>query len=137
MEMNIESLVIKQVQAELEEMDLKGLIESVLANEISRIAKKELIDQVRDAATKLVSEQIRVILDGPINTDDGWGVRENYPSFEDLFKKHLAKAMNEKWEVKREIEKQVSSRIDSLIKQDYQKVIGKIVDEISKTRIAS
>jgi len=135
MELNIESLVIKQVQLEIDKIDLEDMVLSLLLKQIQKIARTDLETQIKQVSKELISSEIGKILDGEVVIDDGFGKRATYQSFADLFKIHLKRAMDEKYEVKRDIDRLVGQRVDSLIKQDYQRVLTKIVDEISKSRI--
>lgn len=135
MDLNIEGLVSKQVRLELEGMDLPGIIESEVRQCIASGVGKEIVASVSAVAKHMIAEEVRKALDGEVKTDDGWGKKNAYPNFEQLFRQKFKAAMDDTYEVKRVIEKQVAERVQSLIKQDYNKVIEKIVDEISKTRL--
>lgn len=135
MELNIESLVETQVKRELEEMDLRGIVESEVRSAISKGIGKEIVSNVAAAAKDMMAEEVRKAIDGEITTDDGWGHRKTYASFEELFKQTFKSQMDAKYEVKREIERLVKERVESLIRQDYNRVLEKITDEISKSRL--
>lgn len=133
MEMNIESIVEKQVVIELGQMDLTGIVESEVRKFIVSCVSKGTLSSVNDIAKNMITEEIKKCLEDKITTDDGWGKRETYDSFQALFSKTFKRKMDESYEVKKEIEKQVSARVQSLINQEYTRIIAKIVDGISGT----
>ena len=135
MELNLQQIIENQVKCELEEMDLRAIIENEVRKNISKGAGKEIVETISSVSQDMISEEISKVFDGEVNTDDGWGKKESYPSFADLFKKTLKREMDNTYRVKNEIEKQVKTRVASLIKQDYAKVVTKIVDEISQTTL--
>ena len=135
MELNIETLVETQVKQEMEEMDLKGIIEAEVRHSISNGVGKEIVSSVNAVAKHMIAEEVRKALDGEVKTDDGWGQRVVYKSFEELFRSTLKKNMDEKYEVKKEIERLVKQRVESLIKQDYNRILEKIVDDITASKL--
>jgi len=135
MDLNIESIIEKQVVMEISGHNIEEIVKNEIRKIIASGVGKEIIASVNSVAKHMIAEEVRKALDGEVKTDDGWGKRESYPSFEELFRKTFKREMESKYEVKKEIEQQVSVRVKSLVQQDYNKVIEKIVDEISKTRL--
>ena len=135
MDLNIESLVEAQVKRELENMDLREIVENEVRRVVSNGIGKEIVSKVSLLADQMIAEECRKELDGEVETDDGWGHRKTYSSFEELFRETFKNRMNSSYDVKREIEKLVKERVESLIKQDYNKVLEKIVDELSKSKL--
>lgn len=135
MELDITSIIEKQVKQEIADIDMGYIIKSQIRDIIANGVGKEIVATIAATAKDMIAEEVRKALDGEVKTDDGWGKHQSYPSFEGLFKTTFRKAMEEKYEVKREIEKQVAARVQSLVKQDYNKVIEKIVNEISGTKL--
>lgn len=135
MELNIETLVEAQVKRELEETDIKGVIEATVRDSIRNGVGKEIISGVNAVAKHMIAEEVRKALDGEVRTDDGWGKRNVYTSFEELFRATFKKAIDDKYEVKKEIERLVKQRVESLIKQDYNRILEKIVDDITASKL--
>lgn len=135
MEMDIKKIVEQQVEKEVQDFNFKEIIQAEVRNIIKNGVGKEIIESVSLVAKHMIAEEVRIALDGEVTTDDGWGKKVTYPSFEGLFRAKFRKEMEEKYEVKKEIERQVAQRVASLIKQDYTKVIEKIVDELSGTKL--
>lgn len=133
--MNIESLVETQVKRELEDLDLKSIVESEVRSVISKGIGKEIVSNVAAVANQMIAEEVRKALDGEVSTDDGWGHRKTYSSFEELFRETFKAQMNSTYDVKREIERLVKERVEALIRRDYNRVLEKITDEITKSKL--
>jgi hypothetical protein len=131
----IEQLVQTQVRVELEQMDLKDIIVTEVRRAISEGVAKDIVEKISSVSESLITDEIQKVLAGEVKTNDGWGKKETYPSFEDLFKSKLGDKLKDRYEVGKIIDKKVNERVASLFNQDYNKVIEKIVDEISKTRL--
>jgi hypothetical protein len=127
MEINIEKLVAERI----EDMDLDHVVKEIVGGLITKDVKESITKNVKEECLVMIRERINVILNGPVTTDDGWGKREAYPSFTDLFKKEMAARMNDSYEVKREIGKQVETRVKSIMDNQYKEVIEKIVNELT------
>ena len=127
MEINIESLVKERI----ENMDLDFVVKEIIGSLITKDVRETINKVVKEECLAMIRERIAVILNGPVKTDDGWGKREEYPSFADLFKKEIAARMNDSYDVNREIAKQVESRVKSIMDNQYKEVIEKIVNELT------
>lgn len=135
MELNIETLVEAQVKRELEELGLKFIVENEVRSTISKGIGKEIVSNVAAVANQMIAEEVRKALDGEVATDDGWGHRKTYSSFEELFRETFKAKMNSTYDVKKEIEQLVKERVDSLVRQNYNRVLEKITDEITKSKL--
>jgi hypothetical protein len=85
----------------------------------------------RKGAIPLITDPSSIHPDCPL-PDDGWGRKETYPRFEDLFKQTFQKKMNDSWDAKREIERQVTAKVDALVKGEMTAVVAKIADALIK-----
>lgn len=135
MDINIVSLIEQQVQRELEDMDLRGIIEDQLRKTVASEAGKQMVGAIKQTAEELIREEITNTLNGKVETNDGWGKKESYPSFEDMFRKTFKAKMDSTYEVKKEIEKLVKARVDLLMKQESDSVIERIVDTLTQSRL--
>lgn len=135
MEIDFESVVERLVSAELREVDIGYMVREVVSSFITSEVRKQISVVVSEQAESLVAAQLSALLDGEVTTDDGWGKRKHYESFDALFKETLHNNLNNSYEVKKTIDKQVSSRVDALIKQDLNAVVEKIVDELTKSKL--
>ena len=105
---------------------------------VDRLAKKVILDKIEeklglftnDYIQKKIDESIDGVLKGEINTDDGWGKKEHYDSFEDMFKQRFNKHLNDTWEIKRVIKDTVEERLNDLFKKKAKEVTSKIQDMV-------
>lgn len=135
MNLEIEDLVKSHVAQELDGMDLKGIIVAEVRCMVREGVGKKIVSQISATANSIIEEEVIAALGAAVRTDDGWGKKEAYRSFEDLFRATLKKAMEQKYEIQKLIATKVTERVNSLMKQDYNAVIEKMVDEISKSRL--
>lgn len=127
MEINIENLVKERI----EDMDLDFVVKEIIGGLITKDVKDTINRVVKEECLAMIRERIATMLDGPVSTDDGWGKREEFPSFMDLFKKEMAARMKDSYDVKREIAKQVEARVKSIMDNQYKEVVEKIVNELT------
>jgi hypothetical protein len=127
MEINIESLVKERI----EDMDLDYVVKEIIGGLIAKDVKETISRTVKEECLVMIRERIADALNGPVKTDDGWGKKEEYPSFGDLFKKEMAARMKDSYDVKREIAKQVEARVKSIMDNQYKEVVEKIVNELT------
>jgi hypothetical protein len=127
MEINIESLVKERI----EDMDLNDMVKDVIRSLITKEVKAEIHTVVQRECLRMIETEIVKIMEGAVNTDDGWGKKENYASFDDLFKKTIAKQLSGTWEAQKIIGKKVEERVESIMKNQMQGVVEKIVNELT------
>lgn len=135
MDLDIEKIVERQVKAEVESLDIQDMVAGFVQGFIAQSAGKEIIAIVREEAKKLVGSEVAKCLAGPVSTNDGWGEKKHYDSFEDLFRSTLRSALNSKHDVHREIKKLVEARVSALIKNDYNKILEKMVDDLTSSKL--
>lgn len=133
MDVNIEKLVISHVQQELSHMDVPSLIEGEIGKFITKIAEQKMKTAVNEVANSIITEEITKVLDGPVSTDDGWGRREKYDSFDDLVRVTFKKKLDDSYAVKTNIQKWVKERINTLFNNEQSAILKKITDEMVAT----
>lgn len=119
---------------------LEGINFSALAGSIvEKMVRKELRDLINESVKQrvdaLVFEGINSVFDEPVSTDDGWGKKESYASFRELFKKVLRERLDGNWEAKRVLEKAIKERTDALVTTEWKRVIQKAVDELTHSQL--
>ena len=134
MELDMEKLVEAQVRRELEAIDLRSIVQAQIIAEIKDVFKQTVAPKCKEVAGARIEAEIEKCLDGEVHTDDGWGKRKQYSSFEDLFKATLKERLDGTWEMKQTITRLVEKRCASLIKQEYDKVCDKALEEYYKVR---
>lgn len=120
----------KTIQNFLDNIDLSEMVEKEIRNQIHGDVARTIRDCIKNKVDDLIKVEFDIIMRQGIETDDGWGKKESFDSFEDLFKKEFKNKLNESWEMKRTIEKIVKSKLDSLFKNELDKVIKSFADQL-------
>lgn len=131
MEINIESHIVQRI----EEMDLGFYVREEVRVLISKDVRETIQKIIVEEARVMVTTEIDKIMDGPVETDDGWGKKNSYPSFADLFKKEVKAAFSASWDAKRLIEQKTKERVDALIKGEYGRIVEKVVDGLTCSKL--
>ena len=121
----------KYLKEQLEQVEITNLVIAEIKNLISTDIRKQITKAVRDQIDILIKDEIDIYLSGPVDTDDGWGKKVYYESFEMLFKKEFNERIKATYDVKRIIEKRVSEQVKSLFTDRYEEVIDKIVSGLT------
>ena len=114
----------------LADIDISQIVRQEIVKLVRSEANSEIKRFVKGAIGQIVENEINSILGEPIETDDGWGKKESYQSFEDLFKKEFRAKMNSSWEMKQAIEKHVKARVASLFDDSLKEVVDRIASEL-------
>lgn len=117
--MTIEDLIKEQI----ENLDVKNLVQIEIRKLISDDVKREITKSVKDGVKNIIDTEIEICMSKEILTDDGWGKKESYTSFEELFKKQFRAALDSSYEMKRTIENHVKSKTESLVKEQSKQII--------------
>ena len=133
--MDMESVVEKYVEKSLQEMDIESIITEKVRQMISEGSGKIIVARVSDAANEMMDKEIRRMIDSGVHTDNGWGDRKTYESFEDLFRDKFKSAITDNYKTQGKIARLVKERVDSLMQQDLDKAIEKVVDAITKSKL--
>lgn len=116
--MNIENLIKEKV----EELNIENLvrleIKKIIYEDVQKEIKVKLSEQIND----LIKKEIEAILKSKVETDDGWGDKKTYDSFEDLFKMHFKKALDNTYDMKRNIERHIKDETEKLVKLKTQEI---------------
>jgi len=126
-EINIECLVKQRIN----EMDLEHYVKEAVSALVTKDVRASISKIVDEECRKMVSVEITKVLEGPVDIDNGWGSKSHFDRFDDLFRQALKKAMSDNWEAKKEIEKQVSARVQSIMSGQYKDVVEKIVNGLT------
>jgi len=125
----------KIVQDQISEINFSALVGAIA----EKIIRKDLMESIKKAVnekvTTLIYDGINDVFNQPVQTDDGWGKRESYACFNDLFKKVLKEKLDGNWDAKRVMEKAIKERTDALVNTEWNRVIQKTVDEITKSKV--
>ena len=129
---NLSINVLDIIKERIAEVDVNYIVRSEVINIINKTVIGTIDGIVENEAKIMVYNEIRKVLDGEINTDDGWGKKVKYNSFAEMFKAEVKKNIDGQWQVKREIEGIVKKRIEELIKPKAKEIYEKIATELMK-----
>lgn len=116
---------------EIRNIDVSEIVRGEVYRQIGDEIKRQIAKAVRDGVDKIVLTEIEIVMSKPVETDDGWGKRAKYASFEELFKKEFREKLDNNWDMKRILEKAVKDRVEELFKKSYADVTKKITDEMT------
>jgi siroheme synthase (precorrin-2 oxidase/ferrochelatase) len=125
--MNIEDLVKKQIK----EMDLESMVVEVIKGLISYETKQILVQIIKNKIDVIIEKEIQAVLNSPLETDNGFGDRKYYGSFDEFFKKTFAERLNKSWEMKQTIERSIRDRVDEHVKQNMDSLCKKMAAELT------
>lgn len=128
MEINIENLV----KAQIEEMDLREMVKDVITGMIAKVVRDEIFPQTKERIGKIINAEVEAYMTRPVQTNDGWGERKDYASFEDLFKGEFAKRMKDSWQIQKQVESWCNNRVNELFRSKQKEIGDKIVTEMDK-----
>ena len=120
----IEKIIRENIESRLADFDYSV----VISDFVRKIARDKIESIVNIKINEIIDNEIKNVLAGEIDTDNGWGDRKHYNSFEDLFKLTFNEKLNSTWEIKRVIEKTIQDNVDKLIKNKAKELTTKIQD---------
>jgi len=122
----------KYIEDQLQEIDIKAIVIGIVRDQ----AKSEVFATIKrlteQEISTIIKKEIEIALSQSLETDDGWGKREKYDSFEDIFRKVFAEKLAASYEVKKTIKKMVEDKVGKLYEQNKQEAIKKVVTELTK-----
>lgn len=119
MELNIEALVRQQI----EEIDFHQLVRQEIRELISKTVKSDIEKATKEEVKAIIKEEIVLAMKGPVKTDDGWGKKETFESFDDMFKAYFKQCMDSKWEIKEVIARHVKDETSKLVDQKTKEIV--------------
>lgn len=113
---------------------LKEVVKEFVRENFSYYFQHETNKYIND----LINKEVKNVLNGEINIDNGWDKKEHYDSFEQFFKAEFKKRMDSTWEMKHTIEKTVQDELkklfDNKIKEITPKIHNMVLDEILNSK---
>ena len=120
------------IKSKIDNIDMDYIVKECVEEIIHKNMDKLIMSKVSTYINEAIESEFERQMTMPLSTDDGWGKKTNYGSFEELFRSEFKKKMNESWEVKRTIEKMVSEKVAALYQQNAKEVINAIANNIIK-----
>jgi len=126
------SLTIEEmIKDRIDEMDLSKMVRDEIRSMIHPMVTGEIFDQARKKVDQIVAQEIDTQMRKGVKTDDGWGNRKEYKSFEDLFRATFRERMDKSWDVQREIKRWTEEKVDQMVKSNKDALIRKLLDSMS------
>jgi len=120
------------VKAQLEDMDMSGMVRQILKEEMHAIIQKNGKDIIEKESEQIFQAEIKKIMFGEgVRTDDGFGDTKAYANFEELFKKALRDRLTRDYDIKRGIEQSIKKMIDARATTISREVITQIVETVT------
>ena len=126
--MKVEELLEKQIQG----FGLEEMVKEIISKMISADTRAAIRDIVNKKIETMIVDEFETVISGKVETDDGFGDKQEFGSFEGLFKKTFRERLNEDYGVKRLLENVVRSRIDRFLDENRKEVVKKFVDEVTE-----
>lgn len=106
------------IKEQLNEIDVAEIVRQEVKNEINSTIKRELKKWTEEKVNGLIETEIEIALDKKVHTDDGWGNKKTYDSFEHLFKTVFQEKLNSSYEIKNLISRHVKDSVDKLYQKE-------------------
>lgn len=131
----MESMVETLVKQRIDQMDIDHIVTDSVVALISEQVKKSIKPILDTQLDAIIQREIESSFTTEVKTDDGWGKKVTYASFEDLFKQEFQKKLEDSYKIKNIIQRLVHDRVTSLVNQDYAKVVETIVDTLTASKL--
>jgi hypothetical protein len=109
--MTIEDLIKEQI----EQLNIKELVQNEIRRLVSDDVKREITKVTKEEVQRIIRTEVEIQMSKGVKTDDGWGKKESYNSFEEMFKKHFAEALNSKYEIQNIVKKHITDETKRLV----------------------
>jgi hypothetical protein len=124
--MDLQEVILQKVN----ELNIEEMVKEIIKEQLSHDVRREINRQVESKVSKLIEVEFDIQMKQPVKTDDGWGKKETYSSFEELFKTHFRKAMDSTYEVKNQIGRIVKEKTEAMVKEYSTAICKKVAEEI-------
>ena len=111
------------IKEQIEQLEIKGLVQNEIRRLISDDVKREIMKVTKEEIQRIVRTEIEIQMSKGVKTDDGWGKKENFSSFEEMFKKHFAEALNNRYEMQNVIRDHITKETKKLVEQKTKEIV--------------
>lgn len=125
MNINIEDLIKQQV----EEMDIRGIVKEIIREQITPTAKQEIKEFTKKRVGEMINIEIEEALSKGVSTDDGWGKKESFESFEAMFKIEFKRRLSEEYSIKRTIQGVIEQKVKTLFNEKTKEIQDEIANK--------
>jgi dihydroneopterin aldolase len=124
--MTIEDLI----KGQIEQLDIKELVQSEIRRLVSDDVKREISKATKEEVQRIIKVEVEIQMSKGIKTDDGWGKKENFNSFEDMFKKHFSELLNSKYEIQRVVKDHITTETKKLVESKTKEIVKALSDSL-------
>lgn len=128
--MDIQEYFTKQI----ENINLEDMVRDAVRNQVKSDICATIKRLTEQEVSEIIKKEVDITLNKPVKTDDGWGKKKDWDSFEQLFKSVFAERLDNSWDMKSLLEKKVKEKVEALIEQNKKEAIDKVVKEITKAQ---
>lgn len=125
----IKELLVELVSKETIDAAIREIVSDRFDYEFKRIVEETANSILRDKTESYVKEKVDEVLDKPVKTDNGWGKKEYYDSFEHFVKSKINEMIIANYRFSSEIDRMVKEKLDKVIKNVSKEMSEKVVDE--------
>lgn len=126
----IEKLVKEDLESRLNDYNFEILLKDILNDLINKEIKEKIESKINEMVSTEVESYIKNILDNELTINDGWSSKK-YESFEVFFKSKLKESLENKYEIKNQIDRLVKERIRQIEDEKIKKIKDEIVEKYS------
>ena len=122
--MTLEEILKEQI----ENIDVEQIVKDQVSQAISQRMYSSLENIIKDELRNIIKvEAEKIMFSGPIKTNDGWGKKEEYPSFDEMFKTLFKKSLDSKYEIQSIFNDIATRKINELMKEQKDRIIKSIL----------
>ena len=114
----------------IDEIDVREIVQQIVRGLISDDVKRLIVKVTEASIEKIIETEIEIVMKKGVSTDDGWGKKFSYGSFEELFKTEFGRRINGQYDIQRQIERWVKEKSEQMFKDKQAEVVKKVTDEL-------
>lgn len=118
------------VKNKVEELDVEEMVREYVYEIVKNTIQESIKKQTKDYVELVIVNEFNEQMAKPLKTDDGWGKKESYDSFEDLFKTEFKKKLSDSWDIKNKINEIVKIKVSELYEKNKANVINNIANSL-------
>lgn len=119
----------------LSDDEIKDIIDDKIRSIITQEVNHEVRQLIRTSIDNIIESEVAGmtinILSGPVTIDNGWGNKQMYNSFDDMFKGELRSKITDR-NIEMQVGKIMREKIDALTKDKMQVVADMLLKELNK-----
>ncbi len=118
----------KLLSDKIKDIDIESMVNSLITSLLTTEVRRKISDAVNKNIDNIIKDEIDLVLEGGVETDDGFGKQETYESFDQLFKKIFYEKLSGQYQVKNLVEQSIKRKVDELYQQQSKQILAKITE---------